>query len=478
MDCSFALNKYPVLKKIGAISDQLNLPAYVVGGFVRDFLLNRKEEKSDIDIVTVGSGIRLARVVAENIGLKGKVSVFKNFGTAMFKYGSVELEFVGARKESYREDSRKPLVEDGTLEDDQLRRDFTINAMAIGLNRETYGQLFDPFEGRNDLNRKMIRTPHDPFTTFSDDPLRMMRAIRFASQLHFDIDPDTFNGIIRNKNRIDIVSQERITQELNKIILSDQPSYGFQLLYHSGLMELVFPEMAALQGVEKINGKGHKDNFYHTLKVLDNVARKSGNLWLRWAAILHDIAKPVTQRFEEKAGWTFHGHEEIGARMVPKIFRRLKLPLNDPMRFVKKLVRLHLRPIALVSDEITDSAMRRLLFEAGNDIDSLMLLCRADITSKNPDKVKRYLSNFTKVEKKLVEVEEKDRIRNFQPPVSGEEIMQTFGLKPCKLVGDIKNEIKEAILDGKIKNDHRQASEYMIKIAEKLGLSIELNERK
>ena len=471
MDCSVALEKFPVLKQIGIISDRLNLSTYVVGGFVRDFLLNRKEKKSDIDIVTVGSGIQLARKVAEHMGISGKVSVFKNFGTAMFRVGPVELEFVGARKESYRENSRKPLVEDGTLEDDQLRRDFTINAMAIALNKDHYGTLIDPFGGRNDLKRKMIRTPRDPVITFSDDPLRMMRAIRFATQLNFDIDPDTFEGITRNKDRIGIISQERITDELNKIILSDRPSYGFQLLFHSGLLELIFPEMVALQGVEKINGKGHKDNFYHTLQVLDNVANKSHDLWLRYAAILHDIAKPLTQRFDEKSGWTFHGHEEIGARMVPKLFRKLKLPMNDPMRFVQKLVRLHLRPIALVSDEITDSAIRRLLFEAGDEVDQLMVLCKADITSKNPDKVKRYLSNFARVEKKLVELEEKDRLRNFQPPVSGEDIMRTFGLKPSRVVGDIKNEIKEAILEGKIKNNYQEAFDFMIQIAEKLGLS-------
>jgi putative nucleotidyltransferase with HDIG domain len=358
------------------------------------------------------------------------------------------------------------------LEDDQLRRDFTVNALAIGLNRENFGELIDPFNGREDLRRRLIRTPRDPQITFSDDPLRMMRAIRFAAQLGFDIEPDTFEGITRNRDRLRIVSQERITDELNKIILSDPPSYGFQLLYHSGLLEIIFPEMAALQGVEKIKGKGHKDNFYHTLMVLNNVAGKSSDLWLRWAAILHDIAKPATQRFDEKAGWTFHGHEEIGARMVPKIFRRMKLPMNEHMRFVQKLVRLHLRPIALVSEEITDSAVRRLLFEARDDVDKLMLLCRADITSKNPEKVKRYLRNFARVEEKLVEVEEKDRIRNFQPPVSGEEIMETFGIKPGRIIGDIKNEIKDAILDGRIRNDHAEAYDYMIRIAEKAGLSI------
>jgi len=475
MDCSVALDKFPVLKQIGIISDQMNVSTYVVGGFVRDFLLKRKEIKADIDIVTVGNGIQLARKAADHLGIRGKVSVFKNFGTAMFRVGPIELEFVGARKESYRQDSRKPSVEDGTLEDDQLRRDFTINAMAISLNGDRYGELIDPFDGINDLQRKMIRTPRDPRITFSDDPLRMLRAIRFATQLNFDIAPDTFEGIGQNRERIHIISQERIIEELNKIILADPPSYGFQLLFHSGLLELIFPEMVALQGVEKINGKGHKDNFYHTLQVLDNVAKKSSDLWLRWAAILHDIAKPVTQRFDENAGWTFHGHEEIGARMVPKIFRNLKLPMNEPMRFVQKLVRLHLRPIALVSDEITDSAVRRLLFEAGNDIDQLMILCKADITSKNPEKVKRYLSNFARVEKKLVEVEEKDRLRNFQPPVSGEDIMRAFGLKPGRVVGDIKNEIREAILEGKINNNYREAYAYMMQIAVKMGLVNEKN---
>jgi putative nucleotidyltransferase with HDIG domain len=472
MDCTDILEKYPVLKQIGIVSDQMNLTTYVVGGFVRDFLLDREKKRADIDIVTVGSGIALAQKVAGHLGLNGRISIFKNFGTAMFRYGKTELEFVGARKESYNKESRKPVVEDGTLEDDQLRRDFTINAMAIGLNRENYGQLIDPFNGRKDLKSKMIRTPRDPVITFSDDPLRMMRAIRFASQLNFDIDPVTFEGVIQNRDRIRIVSQERITDELNKIILADPPSYGFQLLYHSGLLGIIFPEMTALQGVEKIKGKGHKDNFYHTLMVLNNVAERSSDLWLRWAAILHDIAKPVTQRFDEQAGWTFHGHEEIGARMVPGIFRRMKLPMNEPMRFVQKLVRLHLRPIALASDEITDSAVRRLLFEAGDDVDKLMMLCKADITSKNPEKVKRYLSNFARVEEKLVEVEEKDRIRNFQPPVSGEEIMETFGMKPGRKVGEIKNEIKEAILDGKIRNEHDEAYDFMVRIAEKAGLSI------
>ncbi len=478
MDCSDILDKYPILKKIGLIADELSMPTYVIGGFVRDFFLKRERQKFDIDIVTVGNGILLAKTVAEHLDIGKKVSIYKNFGTAMFRYGRIDLEFVGARKESYRKDSRKPIVEDGTLEDDLNRRDFTVNAMAISLNKSTFGNLNDPFKGLNDLNQRMIRTPLDPLITFSDDPLRMMRAIRFGSQLNFDIDPATFEGILKKKNRIKIISQERISDELNKIIQSDKPSYGFQLLFHSGLLQLVFPEMSALHGVEKINGKGHKDNFYHTLKVLDNVAGQSPDLWLRWASILHDIAKPVTQRFDEKSGWTFHGHEEIGARMVPGIFKRLKLPLNEHMKFVQKLVRLHLRPIALVSDEITDSAIRRLLFEAGNDIDKLMMLCKADITSKNPEKVKKYLRNFAKVEKKIDEVEEKDKIRNFQPPVTGEEIMNTFGLKPSRVIGEIKNEIKEAILDGKIKNDHQQAVDFMLSIGEKLGLTVVSTENK
>ncbi len=477
MDCSDILLEYPVLSEVGRQGDLLNMDTYVVGGFVRDALLKRKKTEKDIDILTVGSGISLAKKVANSLGREQDVSVFKNFGTAMFRHKNIELEFVGARKESYRQDSRKPLVEDGTLEDDQNRRDFTINAMAIGLNKKNFGALIDPFNGVRDLKRQMIRTPLDPGITFSDDPLRMMRAIRFATELGFDIEPGTFASILDNRERLRIVSQERITQELNKIILSDQPSYGFKLLFHAGLLSLIFPEMVALQGVEKVKGKGHKDNFYHTLKVLDNVSRHSHDLWLRWAAILHDIAKPVTQRFDEKAGWTFHGHEEIGARMVPRIFRRMKLPMNENMRFVRKLVRLHLRPIALVSDEISDAALRRLLFDAGDDIDRLMLLCKADITSKNPEKVSRYLNNFVKVEEKLAEVEEKDKVRNFQPPVSGEEIMKTFGLEPCREVGVIKNAIKEAILDGKINNDYREAHEYMLSMAGKLGLTEEKKEK-
>ena len=465
MDLSNKL-KEQIFRKVGEAADELGLEAYVVGGYVRDIFLSRPSK--DIDFVCIGSGIQLAEAVAKKVGVKA--NVFKNFGTAQVKVDDWELEFVGARKESYRSDSRKPIVEDGTLEDDQNRRDFTINAMAICINETRFGELIDPFNGTKDLKRKNIKTPLEPGITFSDDPLRMMRAIRFATQLQFDIDPDTFMAIEKYAERISIVSQERITDELNKIIQAQTPSYGFKLLYHSGLLKLIFPEMVALQGVETIDGKSHKDNFYHTLQVLDNVAEKSDDLWLRWAAILHDIAKPPTKRFDKKVGWTFHGHEDRGSRMVPGIFKKLKLPLNDRMQFVKKLVRLHLRPIALVKDVVTDTAVRRLLFEAGDDIEALMLLCRADVTSKNNNKVQRYLSNFDKVEEKMKLVEEKDHVRNFQPPVSGEEIMETFGLKPCKTIGDIKEQIKEAILDGKIHNSHEEARVFMLQIAEQMGL--------
>lgn len=464
------IDQYEVLKIIGHVSDELGMETYVVGGLVRDYLLKRSKGKSDIDIVTVGSGIDLAREVAARLTSAGSVQVFKNFGTAMFRADNVEIEFVGARKESYRKDSRKPIVEDGTLQDDQNRRDFTINAMAISLNKNNFGILLDPFDGMGDLERRIVRTPLRPDITFSDDPLRMMRAIRFAAELNFDIDPDTFEAINQHAERIDIVSRERISVELEKIIKVPKPSYGFNLLFHAGLLKHIFREMADLHGVEKREGKGHKDNFFHTLKVLDNVAEKSDHYWLRWAAILHDIAKPPTKRFDKKAGWTFHGHEDLGARMVPRIFRELKIPMHDNMKYVQKLVRLHLRPIALVQETITDSAIRRLLFEAGDDIDDLMLLCRADITSKNKDKVQRYLNNFVRVEQKLKEVEEKDHVRNFQPPISGEEIMKTFGLEPCREVGIIKNEIKEAILDGTIHNSYEDAFVYMIQIGEKLGL--------
>ncbi len=467
MNLSDKINK-TVIIKVKEAADLLDLETYLIGGYVRDIFLKRPSK--DIDFVCVGSGIALAKEVNKSFPTS-KLSVFKSFGTAMLTTAEGDLEFVGARKESYRSNSRKPIVEDGTLEDDQLRRDFTINALAISINEQTFGQLIDPFNGLSDLKKKSIKTPLDAHITFSDDPLRMMRAIRFASQLAFDIEPDTFDAISSNLDRISIVSQERITDELNKIILSPKPSYGFKLLFISGLLGKVFPEMVELHGVDKKEGKSHKDNFYHTLQVLDNVAEVSDDLWLRWAAILHDIAKPATKRFSSKVGWTFHGHEDKGARMVPKIFKKLKLPLNDKMHFVRKLVRLHLRPIALVKENITDSAIRRLLFEAGNDLQALMMLCKADITSKNDQRVKKYLANFVRVEEKLKIVEENDHLSNFQPPVSGELIMATFNLKPSRVVGLIKDEIKEAILEGEINNDFDEASELMMKLAIKHGLS-------
>ena len=457
-----------LLQKIGSAADALGYPAYAVGGFVRDKILNR--EVKDIDVVCIGSGIELAMEVKTSYFPKAHSSYFKHFGTAMLKLEDVELEFVGARRESYSRDSRKPFVEDGTLEDDQNRRDFTINAMAISLSEANFGELIDPFNGISDLSNKTIRTPTKPETTFSDDPLRMMRAVRFAAQLEFEIDENTYSGICEMHQRIEIVSQERITDELNKIIHSRRPSIGFKLLFDTGLLHQIFPKMTNLHGVDRVGRFAHKDNFYHTLQVLDNTADRSDDLWLRWAAILHDIAKPDTKRFEDGHGWTFHGHEVVGARMVPKIFRRMKLPLNEHMKFVQKMVLLHLRPISLTKDNITDSAIRRLLFDAGDDLEQLLQLCEADITSKNEEKVKQYTKNLKLVKIKIEEVEERDRIRNWQPPISGEVIMKTFNIKPNREVGVIKNAIKEAILDGIIKNNYEEAMAFMITKGEELGL--------
>ena len=457
-----------IFRILADIAKKQHLPVFIIGGYVRDLLLKRPSK--DIDIVCVGSGIALAKEVAARINKKKSISYYKNFGTASIKFEDWELEFVGARKESYRQDSRKPMVEDGTREDDQKRRDFTINALAISLNETDFGDLIDPFNGISDLKQKIIRTPLNPLTTFSDDPLRMMRAIRFATQLGFDIEPETFDAITKKAERISIVSMERVTSELNKIIGSAKPSYGFKLLFHSRLLHTIFPELVELQGVDTIDDKSHKDNFYHTLKVLDNVAGVSDNLWLRWAALLHDIAKPATKRFDPVRGWTFHGHEDKGSKMVPVIFRRLKLPLDHKMHFVEKMVRLHLRPISLVKDEISDSAIRRLLFESGDDIDALMMLCRADVTSKNSEKVKRFLANFDKVERRLKEVESKDRIRNFQPPISGDIVLKTFDIYPSRVIAEIKEEIKEAILDGRINNNYKEAYSLMLKIGDKMGL--------
>jgi poly(A) polymerase len=461
---------HPIFSIISGAAKDINSSAFVIGGFVRDLLLDRPSK--DIDIVTEGNGIALATKVAEKMGPDVKVAVFKNFGTAMLRYEDLEIEFVGARKESYRSESRKPEVSAGSIQDDQNRRDFTINALALSLQEQNFGELIDPFNGLKDLHDKIIRTPLDPDITYSDDPLRMMRGIRFASQLGFIIEKDSLNAINRNKKRIEIVSKERITDELNKIILCKKPSLGFKLLFNTELLPIIFPEMANLQGVDIIDNKGHKDNFYHTLQVLDNLSQKTDDLWLRWAAILHDIAKPATKKFEPEIGWTFHGHEDKGARMVPKIFQSLKLPLDAKMKYVQKLVQLHLRPIALVKEVVTDSAVRRLLFEAGDDIDDLMLLCQADITTKNEAKAKKYLFNFELVKEKLKEVEEKDRIRNWQPPVSGEDIMKAFNIPPSKEVGLIKNAIREAVLEGEIRNDYNEVYQYMIEKGKEFGLKL------
>jgi poly(A) polymerase len=460
--------QHPIFSVISKLATEHKLQVYAIGGFVRDILLNRPSK--DIDIVIIGNGISFAESIGKKLNVK--VAVYKNFGTASLKYQDLEVEFVGARKESYRLDSRKPIVENGTLEEDQKRRDFTINALAISLHPDTFGQLLDPFNGIADLEQKLVRTPLNPVETFSDDPLRMLRAIRFATQLNFRIDELAIAAIKSNVDRIGIISQERITDELNKIILSNKPSIGFNYLFDTGLLHKIFPQMTVLYGVEYIDGKGHKDNFYHTLQVLDNICETTDDLWLRWAAILHDIAKPATKRFEPGHGWTFHGHEDRGARMVPKIFTQLKLPLNEKMKFVQKMVQLHLRPIVLAQSIVTDSAVRRLLFEAGDDIEGLMLLCKADITTKNEYKVKKYRQNFELVQQKLKDVEERDNIRNWQPPVTGNDIMQLFGIKEGREVGTIKNQIREAILEGEIPNSREEAINYTIIKGKEIGLKV------
>ncbi len=462
--------KDPIFRVISRAASELDLETYVIGGYVRDYLLNRGESK-DIDVVAVGSGIDLANKVSKLLPGKPKVVIYKTYGTAMLKSAGIELEFVGARKESYSEDSRNPSVEYGSLEDDQNRRDFTINALALSLNESDYGNLLDPFNGFEDLQKKIIRTPLDPDITYSDDPLRMLRAIRFATQLDFQIEQQSLDAIGRNATRIEIISRERIIDEINKILMADQPSKGFALLHKTGLLPLIFPELVALEGIEEIEGQRHKDNFWHTLEVVDNIAKTTDNLWLRWAALLHDIGKAPTKRFDKKLGWTFHAHEFVGSKMVYKLFKRMKMPLNEHLKFVQKMVLMSSRPIVLATD-VTDSAVRRLVFDAGDHVDDLMTLCEADITTKNPKKVKRYRDNFRKVREKIVEVEERDHIRNFQPPVSGEEIMRTFGLKPSREIGIIKEAIKEAILEGDIPNEYEAAKTYMLKKGKEIGLEV------
>jgi len=471
LEQSYIINKLsaPIFEVLTKSADALQLETYLIGGFVRDLILRRSSK--DIDVVCVGSGIELAQEVVNRLGKKTKFAFFKNYGTAQVKYGDLEIEFVGARKESYTRDSRNPIVENGTLQDDLNRRDFTINAMAICINRERFGELIDSFDGLEDLDDCVIQTPLDPDITFSDDPLRMFRAIRFATQLGFFIAGDTFEAIERNRERIAIISQERIVDELNKIVLSPRPSIGFELLEQTGLLTIILPELVDLKGVETKEGIGHKDNFSHTLKVLDNLSQTTDNLWLRWAALFHDIGKPRVKRFDNKLGWTFHGHEYKGMKMLKGIFERMKLPLNDKLKYVEKLVSLHMRPIVLADDEVTDSAVRRLLFEAGDDIDNLMLLCEADITSKNPEKVKHFLHNFRLVREKLKEIEEKDRVRNFQPPIDGLEIMEMFQLPPCHLVGELKMAIKDAILDGEIPNEYEAARGFLLTLAQEKGLT-------
>ncbi|UBZ05852.1 CCA tRNA nucleotidyltransferase [Salegentibacter mishustinae] len=460
-----------IFRVITQASEEIKLESYVIGGFVRDHILQRGEPK-DIDIVAVGSGIELAKKVAEILPHKPKVQVFKNYGTAMLRAYDMEIEFVGARKESYQKDSRKPIVENGSLEDDQNRRDFTINALALGLNEDNFGNLLDPFDGIEDLNSKIIKTPLDPDITYSDDPLRMLRAIRFATQLNFKIEKESLDAISRNKKRIKIISKERITDELHKIMLAEKPSKGFSLLHKTGLLHIIMPELTALEGIDEIEGQKHKDNFWHTLEVVDNIAENTDDLWLRWAALLHDIGKAPTKKFHKKIGWTFHGHEFVGAKMVFKLFKRLRLPLNDKMKYVQKLVLMSSRPIAIVDNDVTDSAVRRLIFDAGEDIEDLMTLCEADITTKNPNRFKKYHNNFKVVRTKMKEVEERDHVRNFQPPVTGEEIMETFNIRPSREIGIIKDTIKEAILEGEIPNEHEAARNLMLKKGKELGLSV------